>query len=171
MFYDPEFNFRKQIVVHGQTRENYETTLPFRKNLLLIETDKQSDPEKGVQLRLIDSTISLRKKVVILLPGTLISSLCLISEVSIYRAIMKFGLQGILKQIHPISILLSILSPGWIATSMLYVSILGFDNKYRIFGLRVFESGGAIVFGSRVRDGLSINEGEDIFAIRVGENW
>ena len=47
---------------------------------------------------------------------------------------------------------------------------LGYDTWYRIFGIKALESGGAIVYGNKVREGFNQNQGEDIFAIRVGQN-
>jgi hypothetical protein len=46
----------------------------------------------------------------------------------------------------------------------------GYDSRYRMYGLRALESGGAIIFGTRIRPGYETEEWLDIFALRVGQN-
>lgn len=173
-FYDADFNFRKQRFTDEDIFAYQETHFPFSNHLLLVQTKKNSGPDEGVQVRFIDSNLVVKKKIVITPPHFFqgdrnlpyFGGLDVQSENEIWASSFYYSRNEqfvIDTSFYSISKLDSNLN-------VICQHFLGYDGYYRIFGLRAFESGGAIVFGSRLRDGHEVNEGEDIYAIRVGEN-
>ncbi len=171
-FYDAEFNFRKQKYV----TENYgiafhETHIPFGRNYILEQYVQNvfSKPDPGILVRLVDSNLVVRKKVVILPPSFIgfmgmpfYGGISIQNENEIWAAGM-FGYQpNTTTSIYSITKLDSNLN-------IVCQHFLGYDTKYTLFGIQSFYSGGAMIFGSRIREGFK-NEGKDIYAIRVGEN-
>ena len=173
-FYDADFNWRKQRYTFEDVFAYQETHFPFSNHLLLVQTKKNSGPDEGVQVRFIDSNLVVKKKIVITPPHFFqgdrnlpyFGGLDVQSENEIWASSFFYSRNEqyvIDTSFYSISKLDSNLN-------VICQHFLGYDGYYRIFGLRAFESGGAIVFGSRIRDGHEVNEGEDIYAIRVGEN-
>ncbi len=171
-FYDADFNFIKQIFKNDDISYINETHQPFGRNLILKQTiQPRTDwPDPGIQIRLIDSNIIVKKKTIIypmnthnnmLLP--FFGGLDIKNENEIWASGYFEPLQGLRDGFYFIAKLDSNLN-------IICQHFIGYDSKYRIYGINTFDSGGAIVYGSRIRDGLDTNEGEDIYAIRVGEN-
>ncbi len=172
-FYDAEFNFRKQKYVTEYGGIAYHSThIPFGRNYILEQYVQNvfSKPDPGILVRLVDSNLVVRKKAVIL-PSAFIGlmampfhgGISIQNENEIWAAGM-FGYQpNTTTSIYSITKLDSNLN-------IVCQHFLGYDTKYTLFGIQSFSSGGGIIFGSRIREGHSKNEGKDIYAIRVGEN-
>lgn len=171
-FYDEDFNFRKQISSGELTICPHLKLLPFGSNYLIEHTqfNHSNDPDFGVWVRLLDSNLVVKKKTVILPEHIFTGSLDLPyfggidiqSENEIWASAFygypnpNYGFYSITKLDSNLSIQCQ--------------HFIGYDHIYRIYGMRAFESGGAIVFGNRVLAGGTTNQDEDIYAIRVGEN-
>jgi hypothetical protein len=177
-FYDANFNYRKQKFTdefHGPSA--HQTHTPFRHHLMLEQSVQydHNDPDKGQQIRLVDSNLNVIKKLVILPSHP-------------YRgyAFMPFygGISIDNENEIWASAYYNLLNTGFFMQDSAFFTIMkldshlniicqhfvGYDSFYRIFGINALPNGGAIAFGSRVRDGHTVNEGEDIYALRIGEN-
>ncbi|MEP6647726.1 MAG: T9SS type A sorting domain-containing protein [Saprospiraceae bacterium] len=170
-FYDAGFNYRKQLYTSEPIFCSSQTHKPFRKNLIIEQVYKtSSSSDEGMQVRLIDSSLHIIKKAIIY-PDNFQGDIFLpsfggvdIKDKNEMWATAIFGLQPNLDfSIYSLTKLDSNLN-------IVCQHFLGYDTPYIIYGIKSFDSGGAIVYGNRVKDGLGQNEGEDIFAIRVGEN-
>ena len=171
-FYDSNFNLRKQRFTNEPLLASNQTHTPFGSHYILEQTLKShSFPDGGQQIRLIDSNLMVKKKAVINPSPPYYGSMDLpyfggidIANENEIWASGRFGLE-----INNDSTIYSITK----VDSNLNIQcqhFLGYDSWYRIYGIRALETGGAIIYGNRVRNGLDQNEGEDIFALRVGEN-
>ncbi len=173
-FYDADFNFRKQAWFYEDADYPYETHKPFGNHLILVHSvQHRSDyPDQGIQIMLIDSSLKVKKKAVIFqsLPRYIFMSLPFFGGIDIKNE-NEIWASGEF-QLHPPSFDTSFYSITKLDSNLNIICqhFIGYDTKYRIFGIRALESGGAIVHGNRVREGHGPGEGEDIYAIRVGEN-
>lgn len=172
-FYDADFNFRKQKWFYEEVDSENESQKPFRDYLILIQTlqDRSDKPDFGFQLLLIDSLLHVVKKTVILptdVPvGGMYTPFFGGVEVKNSNEIWTTGYSYRDNEIEKGSFFVTKLDSN---LNILCQHFIGFDSWYRIYGIRVLDSGGALIYGSRLRNGHNINEGEDIYAIRVGEN-
>ena len=171
-FYDSEFNYRKQRYTTEPLVASNQTHFPFGQHLILQQTLKShAFPDGGAQIRLVDSNLTVVKKVVIH-PDNSPSGLMVLpyyggisvkNDNEIWASSMFRFEPNIDSSFFTITKLDSNLN-------IQCQHFLGYDTWYRIFGIKALESGGAIVYGNKVREGFGQNQGEDIFAIRVGQN-
>ncbi len=172
-FYDTDFNYRKQIFKNYNISYSNETHLPFRQNLILVATTQTNSgfPDLGIQIRLMDSLLNLKKKVVIFPIHYFVGNIYLpfYGGVDIKNK-NEIWTAGHYEQIMPLDSGFYYIAKLDSNLNIICEHFLGYDTWYRTYGIRSLENGGAIVFGSRLREGHELNEGEDIFAIRVGEN-
>ncbi|MEO6132990.1 MAG: T9SS type A sorting domain-containing protein [Saprospiraceae bacterium] len=173
-FYDENFIYRKQKLLNEDAFYINESREPFGNSLILVETiQPRSDlPNPGAQIMLIDSNMNIKHKVSFIPLNDFHGSM----NLPFFEGISIKNENEIWATGH------FHINPPDYDTSFYFIAkldsnlniicqhFLGNDTKYRIYGIRSLQSGGAIIFGSRLREGLSINEGEDVFALRVGEN-
>ena len=172
-FYDSNFTFRKQIHRNEANSYSNETHMPFGKNLILIESVQGifGQPFQGIQVRLIDSTITTKKGIGFIPSGDVpFMNLPFFNGLDLKND-NEIWVSGYFDY-HPPDYDTTIYFIAKLDSNLNIVCqhFLGYDTKYRLNGIKVLGSGGAMVFGSHLREGYPLNEGEDIFAIRVGEN-
>ncbi len=172
-FFDNEFIYRKQISLHENVFSYNDTHLPFGDHFILVQTLQPSNsyPEEGFWIMLLDSNLNVKRKTVIF-PSHLFyggintpffGGLDIKNENEIWTA-------GTFEQSNRVDSGFYFIAKLDSNLNIICQHFLGYDGDYRLYGIRTFDSGGAIVYGSRVKTGNQVNEGEDIYAIRVGEN-
>ena len=173
-FYDRNFNYRKQRYTNEGFLPIHETHTPFGKSYILEQgvQHNYSKPDFGLQIRLVDSNLVIKKKVLMvpnqnyygLIRMPFFGGIDIQNENEIWSAVtfghLDFAME--LPSYYAIAKLDSNLN-------IICQHFLGYDAQYRLYGIRAFESGGAIIFGHWLKEDQELNE-EDIFALRVGEN-
>ncbi len=175
-FYTSDFIYRKQKfnILEGFEPSTHATRTPYGNHLLLEHLKKPSgDPPNGQVVRLVDSTLAIRKITTVIPPFHANSGA------------MDLPFNGGLKKTEDNNYWVAGtygFSPQWDTN---YYSItkldaelniicnhfLGFDAIYRLFGTTVTPDGGILVYGWRLPRGGVVNSGdEDAFAINLGPN-
>jgi len=172
-FYDADFNFRKQLWFYENVDSENETHKPFGDHLILLQTlqPERDLPNAGFQFMIIDSLLRVKNKTIILptyeFGGTIWAAYYggveFINENEIWAS-------GDITPGHDINPSVYFIAKMDSNLNILCQHFLGYDTWSRTYGIRPLESGGAIVVGSKLREGQQLNEGLDVFAIRVGEN-
>ncbi len=172
-FYDSDFNLRKKKSSPGTNFYSLrETHKPFGKNYILEQSvqDNRGADEYGMHVRLVDSNLVVKKKVTIL-PGTpfnremdmpFLGGIDIKNENEIWAA-GTYGYSPIIDStFYTITKLDSNLN-------IICQHFIGGDTWYFLWGIRALDSGGAIVYGSRVEKGDNRIYGNG-YALRIGEN-
>ncbi len=172
-FYDSDFDLRKKESSPGTKFYTLrETHKPFGKNYILEQSvqDNRGADEYGMHVRLVDSNLVVKKKVTIL-PGTpfnremdmpFLGGIDIKNENEIWAA-GTYGYSPIIDStFYTITKLDSNLN-------IICQHFIGGDTWYFLWGIRALDSGGAIVYGSRVEKGESRLYGNG-YALRIGEN-
>ena len=176
-FYTGDFKFRKQRYnqeLHGPI---IQTHLPFGKNWILEHSfqHRSSEPDYGFQVRVVDSTLAIRKRSIILATdkfhimatpsfgGVVIKDE---NEIWVGGYFIRFNLTW------PLTSDTSFYSITKLDSNLNIICqhFLGYDAFYGLRGLRALESGGAIYYGHRRDPGEPDIGGADIYALRVDEN-
>lgn len=173
-FYDADFNFLKQKWFYEDVDSNNESTIPISNNLILLGTlqPRSDKPLYGFHLMVLDSLLKIRKGIKILpahmTKTTLLSPWYGGTEVKNENEIWTGGnfYRGGIHVDSGFFFLAKLDSNLNIICQHFY----GYDSRYRMYGLRPLESGGAIIFGTRWRLGFQTDEWLDVFALRVGPN-
>lgn len=172
-FFRADFQYRKSRYTNDHMEGDYQSRLPFGNHLILENALKDlTYSDGGIQVRLIDSALHLVKKSVILPEHNFQGGVDLPQHGGIAvqnnNEIWSAGIFGRYNQNnHNTFISITKLNEN---LDIECQQFFGYEGLYDIYGLHALESGGAIYYGSRVRDGLKYNGGEDIFALRVSEN-
>ena len=172
-FYTADFQYRKSRYTNDHMEGDHQSRTPFGNHLILENAYKLlTYQDGGIQVRLIDSALHVRIKTVILpehnFQGGVDLPLHGGVDVQNQNEIWAAGIFGrTYNNDHNTFFTLTKLDSN---LDVMCQQFLGYEGLYDIYGIRAFESGGAIAYGSRVRDGLEYNGGEDIYAIKIGEN-
>ncbi len=172
-FYDADFNFRKQKWFYEDVNSYNESSIPFSKNLILLGTvQPRSDKTNyGFQFMLLDSLLKIKKKTIILPAHSTKADLLIPwyggTELKTENEIWTGGwfFRGV--QIDSGFFFIAKLDSN---LNIICQTFYGYNSRYRTYGLRPLDSGGAIIFGSKWRPGYHTDEWLDVFALRVGEN-
>ena len=174
-FYDAEFNFIKQKFFHEDVSSQNETHRPFGKSYILIQTiNDQPGEREEMRIMVVDSALRVIKENIMHLPED--------SPVGFHNPAYFGGLE--MRNENEIWVLgggITNTSIGYYYFARLDSNLnivcqhfLGYDTWYRMYGFRILDSGGVIVFGARLRDGFPLPEGDaegiDVFAFRAGAN-
>ncbi len=171
-FFDADFKYRKQKILQEETFNVNDTHIPFGDHDILVQTLQPSTlyPERGFKIMILDSNLTIKKKTIIFpshsfygnMNTPFFSGIEIKNENEIWTAGTFEQSLGVDSGFYFIAKLDSNLN-------VICQHFIGYDGNYRAYGIKALDSG-AIVFGSRVKTGNNLNEGEDIYAIRVGEN-
>ena len=174
-FYDKDLNYRKQLYLmeDGIRSSPHSTVVPFGKNEIIEHAFKRiSDFEEGQTVRTVDSSLHVKKVAFISPPGEnkgfmdlpFFGGLDFDAEKNIWAA----GTYGFSTSIDTNYFSITKLDSN---LNVICNHFIGYDAIYRLFGIRSLGENGAIIYGWRLPKGFSVNGGgEDIYAIKVGEN-
>ncbi|GEM_PF-3005557 len=172
-FYDADFNFRKQKWFYEEVNSHNESSIPFGKNLILLGTvqPRSDKPNYGFQFMLLDSLLNIKKRTIILpdhsTKADLLSPWYGGTELKSENEIWTGGWFYRAVQIDSGFFFIAKLDSN---LNIICQHFYGYDSRYRMYGLRPLDTGGAIIFGTRWRLGYITDEWLDVFALRVGEN-
>ncbi|MGB3080142.1 MAG: T9SS type A sorting domain-containing protein [Saprospiraceae bacterium] len=174
-FYDRDFIFRKQLsnFEDGVQPSPHSTVVSFGKNEIIEHAFKRtSDSVSGQIIRMVDSSLQVKKIAFISPPGEnkgnmdlpFFGGLDIDTEKNIWAA----GTYGFSPFIDSNYFSITKLDSN---LNIICNHFIGYDAIYRLFGITSLGENGAIIYGWRLPKGFSINGGgEDIYAIKVGEN-
>ena len=174
-FYSYNFDHIKQ-----RNRNEYHSFVfpqfhtPWNEHKMLIHTAETDNDEVdyGEQVRLVDSNLNIVKSTIfhpehefnkqIFFPYL---NSCDIHQNDIWTAAMYrnsfiITLDGDFHSVTRLNRSLGVVCQHFI----------GYDTKYLLYGIKALPGGGAIVYGSRLRTGSEHHKGEEIYAIRLGDN-
>ena len=173
-FYTADFKFRKQRYNQELHLPLIQTHLPFGKNWILEHSAQHrgGEPDYGLQVRVIDSTLAIRKISIILASDKFdIITTPFFGGVDIKNEneIWAGGYFIRLNRTIPLTSDTTFYSIAKLDSNLNIICqhFLGYDAYYGLFGLRALESGGAIYYGNRRAVGES---NADIYALRVADN-